>query len=113
MITDPKGRMIVGQFGSYVNKMLKLSRSSISSLATSSCKATHTSARGAISHINDWMVLVPVFHQGDLVGFASMFGHMMDVGGAVPGSMPTGCNVDLRRRSPHSADQALPARRGQ
>ena len=35
------------------------------------------------------MVLVPVFHQGDLVGFTSMFGHLMDVGGSVPGSMPT------------------------
>ena len=44
---------------------------------------------GAISHINDWMVMVPIFFDGELVGFTSMFGHMMDVGGWVPGSMPT------------------------
>jgi hypothetical protein len=37
---------------------------------------------GAISHLNDFMILVPIFmilvpifHEGDLVGFTSMFGH--------------------------------------
>jgi N-methylhydantoinase B len=29
---------------------------------------------------------VPIFHSGALVGYSSMFGHMMDVGGRVPGS---------------------------
>jgi N-methylhydantoinase B len=33
--------------------------------------------------------LVPVFFDGSVVGFTSMFGHMMDVGGPVPCSMPT------------------------
>ena len=41
---------------------------------------------GAISHINDWMVLVPIFYEDELIGFSSMFGHMMDVGGPTPGS---------------------------
>ncbi|MBV9204989.1 MAG: hydantoinase B/oxoprolinase family protein, partial [Actinobacteria bacterium] len=40
-------------------------------------------------HANDWLVLMPVYHQGRLVGWASMFGHMTDVGGKVPGSLPT------------------------
>ena len=35
------------------------------------------------------MVLVPIFFEDEIVGFSSMFGHMMDVGGPVPGSMPT------------------------
>jgi N-methylhydantoinase B/oxoprolinase/acetone carboxylase alpha subunit len=37
---------------------------------------------GAISHLNDFMILVPIFmilvpifHEGDLVGFTSMFEH--------------------------------------
>ena len=32
--------------------------------------------------------MMPIFHDGVLVGFSSIFGHMVDVGGKVPGSMP-------------------------
>ena len=32
--------------------------------------------------------MLPIFHQQRLVGFSSIFGHMIDVGGKVPGSMP-------------------------
>ena len=88
MITDPKGRMIVGQFGSYVNEMLAERKFDLQP-GDVILQSDPYKCGGAISHINDWMVLVPVFHQGDLVGFTSMFGHMMDVGGWVPGSMPT------------------------
>ena len=45
---------------------------------------------GAISHANDWLILLPVFYKdGRLVGWGAMFGHMTDVGGKVPGSLPT------------------------
>src|SRR5271170_929491 len=88
MICDVKGRMIVGQFGSYVSNMLKQSNFELEPGDVILQNDPYACA-GAISHLNDWMVLVPVFHQGELVGFTSMFGHMMDVGGAVPGSMPT------------------------
>jgi N-methylhydantoinase B len=88
MITDPKGRMIVGQFGSYVANMLA-ERDFDLQPGDVILQSDPYKCGGAISHINDWMVLVPVFHDGDLVGFTSMFGHMMDVGGSVPGSMPT------------------------
>ena len=88
MICDVKGRMIVGQFGSYVSNMLKQSNFELEPGDVILQNDPYACA-GAISHLNDWMVLVPVFHEGDLVGFTSMFGHMMDVGGAVPGSMPT------------------------
>jgi len=88
MICDVKGRMIVGQFGSYVSNMLK-EKSFVLEPGDVILQNDPYACAGAISHLNDWMVLVPVFHEGDLVGFTSMFGHMMDVGGAVPGSMPT------------------------
>ncbi|MGB7102805.1 MAG: hydantoinase B/oxoprolinase family protein [Xanthobacteraceae bacterium] len=88
MICDVKGRMIVGQFGSYVSNMLKQSNFELEPGDVILQNDPYACA-GAISHLNDWMVLVPVFHEGDLVGFTSMFGHMMDVGGSVPGSMPT------------------------
>jgi N-methylhydantoinase B len=48
---------------------------------------------GAISHLNDWLVLLPIYHgpagHQRLVGWSAMFGHMTDVGGKVPGSLPT------------------------
>jgi N-methylhydantoinase B len=91
MITDSKGRMIVGQFGSYVNEMLAEQKFNLEP-GDVILQSDPYKCGGAISHINDWMVLVPVFYEGDLVGFTSMFGHLMDVGGWVPGSMPTDAN---------------------
>ncbi len=88
MITDPKGRMIVGQFGSYVAEMLEQQKFDLAP-GDVILQSDPYLCGGAISHINDWMVLIPVFFEDVLVGFTSMFGHMMDVGGPVPGSMPT------------------------
>ena len=88
MITDAKGRMIVGQFGSYVAEMLKEQNFDLRP-GDVILQSDPYKCGGAISHINDWMVLVPIFFENELVGFSSMFGHMMDVGGPVPGSMPT------------------------
>lgn len=88
MICDAKGQMIVGQFGSYISNMLKQSSFDLEP-GDVILQNDPYACSGAISHLNDFMVLVPVFHQTELVGFTSMFGHMMDVGGAVPGSMPT------------------------
>ena len=88
MITDPKGRMIVGQFGSYVSEMLKEQDFQLQP-GDVILQSDPFKCGGAISHINDWMVLVPIFVSGELMGFSSMFGHMADVGGPVPGSMPT------------------------
>src|SRR6516162_9432581 len=88
MICDSKGRMIVGQFGSYVANMLA-GRDFDLQPGDVILQSDPYKCGGAISHINDWMVLLPVFHDSELIGFTSMFGHMMDVGGSVPGSMPT------------------------
>lgn len=88
MITDPGGRMIVGQFGSYVAEMLQEQAFELYP-GDVILQSDPYKCGGAISHINDWMVLVPIYYEDELVGFSSMFGHMMDVGGPVPGSMPT------------------------
>ena len=88
MITDPQGRMIVGQFGSYVPEMLAEQAFELEP-GDVILQSDPYKCGGAISHINDWMVLIPIFFEDELVGFSSMFGHMMDVGGPVPGSMPT------------------------
>jgi N-methylhydantoinase B len=47
------------------------------------------SVNGAISHANDWLMLMPVYRGGRIIAWSAMFGHMTDVGGKVPGSLPT------------------------
>jgi hypothetical protein len=77
MITDPRGRMVVGQFGAYINEMMEEWDRGVfpgDVILTSDpfkCSAS-------ISHTNDWLVLVPIFYEDELVGWSSQFGHMMD-----------------------------------
>jgi N-methylhydantoinase B len=46
-------------------------------------------SEGGIGHLPDLCVTVPVFHEGSVVAFVQAFGHHDDIGGAVPGSMPS------------------------
>ena len=88
MLTDPQGRMIVGQFGSYISEMMESFEQGIDPgdvILTSD----PYQCGGAVSHINDWLVLVPIFFEDEVIGWASMFGHQMDAGGPLPGSLPT------------------------
>ena len=46
-------------------------------------------SEGGIGHLPDLCVTVPVFADGVVVAFVQAFGHHDDIGGAVPGSMPS------------------------
>jgi N-methylhydantoinase B len=46
-------------------------------------------SEGGIGHLPDLCVTVPVHHGGEVVGFVQAFGHHDDIGGTVPGSMPS------------------------
>ncbi|PXY37895.1 hydantoinase B/oxoprolinase family protein [Prauserella flavalba] len=88
LIGDPSGKMVVGQFGLSIPDFLENFDDTIEEgdvLMTSDPYA----CGAAISHANDWLLVMPIFHEGRLVGWASMFGHMSDVGGKTPCSMPT------------------------
>ncbi len=88
LIADPSGKMVVGQFGLSVPDFLAGFDDTVADgdvLLTSDPYA----CGGAISHANDWLVVMPIYHEGRVVGWASMFGHMTDVGGRTPCSMPT------------------------
>ena len=87
IITDQRGRMIAGQFGSCVADMLKANGFDLHP-GDVILQSDPYGCGGAVSHINDWMVLVPVFFDDTLVGLTSMYGHMADVGGSVAGSRP-------------------------
>ncbi len=92
MITDPHGRMIVGQFGSYIAGLLDNWDQTIEPGDVILLSDPYLCG-GAISHINDLLVMLPIFYgegdQRELIGWASMFGHAQDVGGPLPGSLPT------------------------
>ncbi|SNY70120.1 hydantoinase B/oxoprolinase family protein [Paractinoplanes atraurantiacus] len=88
LIADPAGRMVVGQFGLSIPDFLAGFAGDIREgdvLLTSDPYA----CGAAISHANDWLVVLPIYVEGRVVGWASMFGHMSDVGGKTPSSMPT------------------------
>jgi N-methylhydantoinase B len=85
MIANDRGMMVVGQFGSYIPEVIDSFGGDVAEGDVILLNDPYL-CKGSISHLNDWLVIVPIFHEGVLVGFSSMFGHMMDVGGRVPGS---------------------------
>jgi N-methylhydantoinase B len=87
LIADHQGRMIVGQFGSYIGPFLAGYEGTLED-GDMIFLSDPYSVGGAISHSNDWLVLLPVFKDGRLIAYTSMFGHQSDIGGMVPGSMP-------------------------
>lgn len=88
MIANSEGKMVVGQFGSFIHGFTEGYEGTIEDGDIFLTNDPY-SCRGAISHANDWLVLMPIFKEGRLIAWASMFGHMTDIGGKVPGSLPT------------------------
>ena len=87
MIANVEGKMVVGQFGSFIGPFLEVFDGEIEEgdmILTNDpymCNA-------AVSHLPDWLVLKPVFKEGRHIAWTAMFGHMSDNGGMVPGSIP-------------------------
>lgn len=87
LIANPDGKMIVGQFGSFIGGFLKGFHGTIEE-GDMIFLSDPYSCEGAISHSNDWLVLLPVYYNHRLVAWTAMFGHQSDIGGKVAGSMP-------------------------
>ena len=87
MIANRTGKMVVGQFGSFIGPFLEAYDAELEEgdiILTNDpymCNA-------AVSHLPDWIVLVPIFKDGRHIAWSAMFGHMSDNGGMVPGSIP-------------------------
>ncbi len=88
MIANRDGKMVVGQFGSFIHGFTSAFDDTIEE-GDIFLTTDPYSCNGAISHANDWLVLMPVYKDGRLISWAAMFGHMTDIGGKVPGSLPT------------------------
>src|ERR1700761_8720741 len=80
LIADHLGRMIVGQFGSYIGPFLDGYDGTVEE-GDMIFLSDPYSVGGAISHCNDWLVLMPVYKDGRLIAYTSMFGHQSDIGG--------------------------------
>ncbi len=87
LIADHRGRMIVGQFGSFIGGFLDNFEGTLED-GDMIFLSDPYSCEGAVSHSNDWLVLLPIFKDGRLIAYTAMFGHMSDIGGKVVGSMP-------------------------
>ena len=93
MLTDPQGRMVVGQFGAYISEMMAEWDRGIypgdviltSATRTSAARRSRTPTTGSCwcrsSSRTSWWA------------GRSQFGHQMDAGGRLPGSLPTGATT--------------------
>ncbi|EAU29428.1 conserved hypothetical protein [Aspergillus terreus NIH2624] len=86
VITTAEGKMLVGQFGSFITQFLGAWKGTIEEGDVFITNDTYM-IEGAVTHLNDVIVLLPIFYEHRLIGWASQFGHLTDVGGIVPGSM--------------------------
>ena len=87
LIADHTGKMIVGQFGSFIGGFLQQFDGTLED-GDMIFLSDPYSCEGAVSHSNDWLILLPVFKDGRLIAYTAMFGHLSDIGGKVVGSMP-------------------------
>ena len=90
LIADRNGRMVIGQFGSAIATILEQAPYAASDLHDGDVLATNDPylCEGSISHTPDFLILRPIFFAGELVGYASQWGNLIDVGGTAAGSMP-------------------------
>ncbi|MEO7773207.1 MAG: hydantoinase B/oxoprolinase family protein [Steroidobacteraceae bacterium] len=88
MIANADGKMVVGQFGSFIWGFMDGYDGTVEEGDIFFTNDPY-SVKGAVSHANDWLMLMPVYKDGRILAWAAMFGHMTDIGGKVPGSMPT------------------------
>jgi len=87
MIANRDGKMVVGQFGSFIGPFLAAYEAEIEEGDVILTNDPYL-CNAAVSHLPDWVVLVPVFKDGRHIAWSAMFGHMSDNGGMVPGSIP-------------------------
>ena len=77
---------LAGQFGSFIQQFLDGWSGTIEEGDVFVTNDVYQ-IDGAVSHLNDVIVLLPIHHNHRLVGWAANFGHLTDVQGKVPGSM--------------------------
>ena len=87
MIANKDGKMVVGPFGSFIHGFTEAYEAE---LEVGDVILTNDPylCNAAVSHLPDWIVLVPIVKDGLHIAWSAMFGLMSDNGGMVPGSIP-------------------------
>lgn len=65
VIAEPSGKMIVGQFGSFIGQFMEVWKGTVEEDDIFIVNDPY-SIQGAVSHLNDWLVLMPIFKDGKL-----------------------------------------------
>jgi N-methylhydantoinase B len=95
-ITDAKGNLassgagipsFVGVLDKAVKRIIELNAEDI---RPEDVFATNDPFYGGVTHLNDVVLAMPVFVDGELVAWTANIAHWNDVGGMVPGSISTG-----------------------
>ena len=93
VIANRDGLMLAGQFGSPVDGFIGNYDGEVEEGDVFLTNDPYA-CEGAISHLNDWLICMPVFYRNRVMGWTAMFGHMSDISGMTPASMPVG-STDL------------------
>lgn len=96
MIANLDGKMVVGQFGSFIYGFKAAYDGTIEEGDMFLTTDPYT-CNGAVSHSNDWLLLRPIFKDGRLISYAAMFGHMTDIGGKFLGACRPMPSLFLKR----------------
>jgi 5-oxoprolinase (ATP-hydrolysing) len=78
--------MLVGQFGSFITQFLNGYKGTIEEGDVFVTNDVYQ-IDGAVSHLNDVIILLPIWYEHKIIGWTANFGHLTDVQGKVPGSM--------------------------
>ncbi|MVA98409.1 hydantoinase B/oxoprolinase family protein [Nitratireductor sp. CAU 1489] len=93
-ITDARGELVssgagiptfVGVLDKAVKRIVELH--GIEAVRDGDCYVTNDPYYGGVTHLNDVVIALPVFAQGELVAWTASIAHWNDLGGMTPGSM--------------------------
>ena len=87
MVANREGKMVVGQFGSFIHGLMDAYEGELEEGDVILTNDPYMCG-AAVSHLPDWIVLVPIFKDHRHIAWSAMFGHMSDNGGMTPGSIP-------------------------
>ena len=102
-ITDAEGELassgagipaFVGVLDKAVKRIIELNDPRARS-RPATCSPPTTPIYGGVTHLNDVVLAMPVFAEGELVAWTANIAHWNDVGGMVPGSISTEATRDL------------------
>ncbi|QDY99025.1 hydantoinase B/oxoprolinase family protein [Nitratireductor mangrovi] len=93
-ITDPRGELVssgagiptfVGVLDKAVKRIVELN--GLENIRDGDCFVTNDPYYGGVTHLNDVVIALPVFADGELVAWSASIAHWNDLGGMTPGSM--------------------------